>query len=152
MIRVSELKLPLDGTKEQLKKKAARALGVAPKEIKELKIFRRSLDARKKDDIHYVYTADVLLEDESRIRVDGKKLAPAPDIAYRLPKGGDMPEKRPVVVGFGPAGMFAALLLAEMGLRPIVLERGGDVKSRRKAVEQFWETGKIGRASCRERV
>ena len=84
MIRVSELKLPLDGTKEQLKKKAARALGVAPKEIKELKIFRRSLDARKKDDIHYVYTADVLLEDESRIRVDGKKLAPAPDIAYRL--------------------------------------------------------------------
>lgn len=143
MIRVSELKLPLDGTKEQLKKKAARALGVAPKEIKELKIFRRSLDARKKDDIHYVYTADVLLEDESRIRVDGKKLAPAPDIAYRLPKGGDMPEKRPVVVGFGPAGMFAALLLAEMGLRPIVLERGGDVKSRRKAVEQFWETGKL---------
>lgn len=145
MIRVSELKLPPGGTMEQLKKKAARTLGVSPEEITGMKIFRRSLDARKKDDIHYVYAADVSLEDESRVlrRADGKKVAPAPDLAYRLPEGGKMPEKRPVVVGFGPAGMFAALLLAEMGFRPVVLERGGDVESRRKAVERFWETGKL---------
>lgn len=145
MIRVSELKLPLDGTMEQLKKKAAKTLGVAPKEITGLRIFRRSLDARKKNDIHYVYVADISLENESMAirRADGKKIAPAPDLAYRLPKGGTPLEKRPIIVGFGPAGMFAALLLAEMGLRPIVLERGGDVESRKKAVEHFWKTGQL---------
>lgn len=145
MIRVSELKLPPDGTTEQLKKKAARALGVLPKEITEMKIFRRSLDARKKDNIHYAYVVDVSLENEERIlrRADGKKIAPAPDMAYRLPECGRTPEKRPVIIGFGPAGMFAALVLAEMGLRPIVLERGGDVESRGKAVERFWETGAL---------
>lgn len=145
MIRISELKLPLDGTMEQLKKKAARALGVLPKEITEMRIFRRSLDARKKDNIHYVYAIDVSLADESGAlrRADGKKIAPAPELSYRLPEGGKMPEKRPVIVGFGPAGMFAALILAEMGLRPIVLERGGDVESRREAVERFWETGML---------
>lgn len=143
MIRVSELKLPIDGTQKQLEKKLAKALRVPVEEILGYRIFKRSLDARKKDAIHYVYVVDVEVKQEKRIleRKQEKHLSPTPDLTYHFPKGEKMPENRPVVAGFGPAGMFAGLLLAEMGLRPIILERGGDVDSRRQAVDTFWKTG-----------
>ncbi len=143
MIRVSEIKLPLDATKQELQKRLAHILRIPAAEIKGYRIFKRSLDARRKNDIHYVYVVDVEVAQERRILEKNreKRLTKTPDLRYRTPEGGDLPAKRPVVVGFGPAGMFAGLLLAEMGLRPIILERGGDVDSRKKAVSQFWETG-----------
>ncbi len=145
MIRVSELKLPLDGSRQALEKKLAKALRLPMEEIQGYRIFKRSLDARKKENIHYVYVVDVEVKQEKKIleKLDGKKIALAPDLAYVLPKGGTLPAKRPVVVGFGPAGIFAGLILAEMGMCPIVLERGGDVDSRKEAVELFWNTGKL---------
>lgn len=145
MIRVSELKLPIEGNQKALEKKLAKALRVPVEEIKGYRIFKRSLDARKKDNIHYAYVVDVEVKNEKKIleKNRDKNISKTPDLAYRRMQGQTMPEKRPVVVGFGPAGMFAGLLLAEMGLRPIVLERGGDVDSRREAVNCFWNTGKL---------
>lgn len=145
MIRVSELKLPVTGNQKALEKKLAKALRVPVEEIKAYRIFKRSLDARKKDNIHYAYVVDAEVKNENKIleKNKDKHISKTPDLAYHLPKGENYPAKRPVVVGFGPAGMFAALLLAEMGLKPIVLERGGDVDSRKQAVDTFWQTGKL---------
>ena len=145
MLRVTDVKLPLGGDEAQLKKRAARALGIPAVEVLQLKIFRRSLDARKKDQIHYVYVVDVAVADEEKIlaKANGKNITKTPDLSYVFPEGTATCETRPVVVGFGPGGMFAALLLAEMGLKPLVLERGGDVESRKNAVSLFWKEGKL---------
>ncbi len=143
MLRITELKLPLGGTEEQLRKRAARALGIPKEEILRLKIFRRSLDARKKDQIHFVYVVDAEVADEKKILAKQKNISVTPKLSYAFPAGEAECHNRPVVIGFGPGGMFAALLLAEMGLKPIVLERGGDVESRRKAVSLFWEKGTL---------
>ena len=145
MIRVSELKLPIEGSQKALEKKLAKALRIPVEEIKGYRIFKRSLDARKKDNIHYAYVVDVEVKNEKKVleKNRDKNISKTPDLAYRMMQGERMPEKRPVVVGFGPAGMFAGLLLAEMGLQPIVLERGGDVDSRKEAVDRFWNTGKL---------
>lgn len=121
MIRVSELKLPVTGNQKALEKKLAKALRVPVEEIKAYRIFKRSLDARKKDNIHYAYVVDAEVKNENKIleKNKDKHISKTPDLAYHLPKGENRPTKRPVVVGFGPAGMFAALLLAEMGLQPL---------------------------------
>lgn len=145
MIRITDLKLPVDGTEGQLKKKAAKSLGIPVEALLEMQIFRRSLDARKKDQIHYVYVLDVAVADEKKVisKAKGKNISQTPDFSYDFPQGKATCRKRPTVVGFGPGGMFAALLLAEMGLKPIVLERGGDVESRKKAISLFWKDGKL---------
>lgn len=143
MIRITDIKLPIDGTAEQLRKRAARALHIPLHQLQDMQIYRRSLDARKKDNIHYVYVLDVQVADETVVLQNcrAKNVSAAPRLVYALPKGEVHVQKRPVVVGFGPAGMFAALLLAEMGIAPLVLERGSDVERRKKAVDQFWQTG-----------
>lgn len=143
MIRISDLKLPLGKDEKELYRKAARMLSVPVEQITELRIFKKSLDARKKDNIHFVYVVDVALSNEKKLLAQrkNKQFSETPDLSYHFPKGICQMSQRPVVVGFGPAGMFAALLLAQMGLRPIVLERGGDVESRKQAVERFWKEG-----------
>ena len=105
-------------------------------EIKDPEIVRESVDARKKDDIRVVYTVD--FDTKERLKADT-----APNMSYSIPGLKRKSQKRPVVVGFGPAGMFCALILARAGLKPIVLERGSDVDTRTKQVEHFWETGEL---------
>ncbi|MFM1907216.1 MAG: hypothetical protein RLZZ591_893 [Pseudomonadota bacterium] len=168
MIRLTELKLPLSALPVQarraadapsetdadrapvahpidaLKRLCAQALGIDTSAIGQLDVFKRSFDARKAD-LLAVYIADLTLADASQEAALLAKFAqhphigPTPDMAYKLV--GQAPahlEERPVVVGFGPCGMFAALVLAQMGLRPIVLERGTTVRQRTKDTWGLW--------------
>lgn len=138
MYRISEIRLNLDGTMDDLKRKAAKRLRVTPEEIKSLKLCKKSVDARKKDDVRFICTVEVQCE-TNRAPYD-KKIAEAEPYQYQLPVCKTL-NTRPVVVGFGPAGMFAALILAQAGQRPIVIERGADVEKRGAQVARFWETG-----------
>ncbi|MFZ5651884.1 MAG: NAD(P)/FAD-dependent oxidoreductase [Bacillota bacterium] len=144
MIRVSDIKLPVDADeRKDLLKAAARRLKVKEKEIIGFKIYRRSVDARR-DTVFFVYTIDVDLANEDRVLsgTADRGIARTPDMAYYyVDPGQERMTARPVVVGSGPAGLFAALMLAEMGYGPRVFERGGDVDSRTAAVERFWNNG-----------
>ncbi len=144
MIRIREIALPPEHNPAQLGFEAARLLKVSNSKIKSLSIVRRSVDARKKPDVKIVYTVDVKVDgNENKIlRASAcKRASIAPTAFYRPPKCAKITEKRPVVVGFGPAGMFAALILALSGLKPLVLERGADAITRHEKVEEFWQTG-----------
>ncbi len=144
MIRLTELKLPLDHAEDGLLTLAARTLAIAPADIAHLHIHKRSFDARKAE-LMKVYIADVTLaaaQDEAALlsRFSGHPhIGPTPDMAYH--PVGQAPANlplRPVVVGFGPCGIFAALVLAQMGFKPIVLERGKTVRQRTKDTWGLW--------------
>lgn len=146
MLTIRDIALPARHDSASLIYHAAKALRIPTSEISDLKIRKRSLDARKKDHIQYIYTVDVSTRhSETRVLKQCKnpKVSLAKQIIYHVPRPSGSAEDRPVVVGFGPAGMFAALALAIAGLRPIVIERGQDAASRHKAVARFWQTGKL---------
>ena len=145
MIRILQCKCGIDDkrTMEQL---AADYLKIPVKEIRQVHIRKRSIDARKKQDILYVYCLDVVANKEKDLlKRHGKKgVVTAPQLGYHFPAGGMEPlAHRPVVVGAGPAGLFAALELARKGYHPILLERGQDVDTRGKDVEAFWQGGAL---------
>lgn len=139
MILVRGLQLGIDEDEKKLGFLAAKALKIPEGDIKALQITRRSLDARKKNDIRKIYSVAVKVagnEEKLIARAKNKDICKYEKYEYIIP-GCKEPETRPVVVGFGPAGMFAALVLAKAGLKPIVLERGLDAKTRLKKVESF---------------
>ncbi len=142
MIRLRELSLAPGEGQEKLWDKAHKALGTAPKE---LKIVKKSIDARKKTEVRIVYTVDVAVPNEDSVlaRRGGRNLGPAPTARHELPRPARIPARRPVVVGFGPAGIFAALVLAKRGLCPIVLERGESVEARAEAVRRLRREGRL---------
>lgn len=138
------------GTMEQklILKKITSMLRIEPKQVKEFYIIKQSVDARKKQEIFYNYSVDLLLDSklEEKLLAKDKKhiLLKAVTKSYVYPEmGKDALKHPPVVIGFGPAGMFCALQLALMGYRPIVLEQGLDVDTRVKDVNEFWEHGKL---------
>ncbi|WP_091542376.1 NAD(P)/FAD-dependent oxidoreductase [Alkaliphilus peptidifermentans] len=146
MIRVAEIKVSIDADEDKLKTEILRKLKIKEEELVNFWIYKKSLDARKKDQIAFVYTLDVELKKEKEFlkKYKGQHVSPTPDMEYRFVEVGKaslaMP---PVVVGTGPAGLFAGLILAEMGYCPIVLERGKDVDERSKDVMEFWKEGKL---------
>ncbi|WP_213952917.1 NAD(P)/FAD-dependent oxidoreductase [Variovorax sp. dw_954] len=144
MIRLSEIKLPLDPPSDALPRAVQGLLGVEPEAIADIHVFKRSFDARKVD-LLQVYIVDVTLADPSQeaklfAKLHGNpRVIPTPDMVYRVPAQApaELPV-RPVVVGFGPCGIFAALMLAKMGFRPIVLERGKTVRQRTRDTWGLW--------------
>ena len=146
MIRLREIPMPPEHTEAQLIYESARMLKISASKIKNLRIVRRSIDARKKPDVKIVYTLDVKIDgNEGKILKQSgcKRAAIAPVSYYKAPKAEHNLNHRPVVVGFGPAGMFAALVLALAGQCPIVLERGEDAATRNAKVEHFFATGQL---------
>ena len=141
MIRINEVKQSLDSTKEDLFAACKKILRISDEQIKSITISRQSVDSRKKDDVFFCYSVDVeVFGDENKIikRANSNKVNYVEPYTYTLPEVKRNSTYTPVVVGFGPAGIFAALTLARAGLKPLVLERGGDVDSRTASVNNFF--------------
>ncbi|PTQ69836.1 NAD(P)/FAD-dependent oxidoreductase [Pseudomonas sp. GV071] len=143
MLRITEFKLPIDHADEALRPALVQRLGIADNELLDFTPFKRSYDARKKSaELCFIYTLDFTVSDEAALLnkfSDDRHISIAPDTSYKFV--GQAPEQlgeRPLVVGFGPCGIFAALLLAQMGFKPIVLERGKEVRQRTKDTWGLW--------------
>jgi uncharacterized FAD-dependent dehydrogenase len=153
MIRIAELKLPLDHSDAALRQAVLARLGVRDDELAGFTVFKRSYDARKKTAIALIYIVDATVKDEARVLARLAKdqhVSRTPDMDYHfvadasmLPPGSE----RPVVIGMGPCGLFAALILAQMGMRPIVIERGKIVRERTVDTFGFWRQRKLNTES-----
>lgn len=139
MIRLNEIKLSLDKDEKELLDIACSKLKIQKSELKDLRIYKKSVDARDKNDVHFVYTLDIEVQNETKLsRFEKSKMPEYPEVVVKRKS-----DKRPVIVGAGPAGLFTALTLAEQGFRPIILEQGKKVDERKADVELFWKTGKL---------
>lgn len=149
MIQIQQIKMPIRHTKEQLHEKICKLLKVDISSLKEVRIVKQSLDARKKRELQYVYTVFVEVENEQSIRkkIKNGTISFINEITYTFPKAAKNNGHRPVIVGSGPAGLFCAYVLAENGLSPIVIERGKMVDDRLHDVSKFWETGELNTGS-----
>lgn len=151
MLRLTEVKLPLDHTEADLKAAILQKLKITSADLQSFSVFKRSYDARKKNAISLVYALDVETPKQKQLLKRFKKagrVSPTPNMDYRyVAKAPADLAQRPIVIGVGPCGMFAALLLAQMGFRPIVLERGKAVHERSQDTFGFWSKRKFNPTS-----
>ena len=146
MIRIRDITLPFDHEEQTLLKAIFRRLGAAQSNFVDFDIVRKSIDARRKNRIVAVYTVDVQLKNEAALLasfINDTKISQSPSGTYNMPEVIAGAGLRPVVVGSGPCGLFAGLILAQAGLKPILIERGKDVKTRIKDVKAFWREAKL---------
>jgi uncharacterized FAD-dependent dehydrogenase len=147
MLRITELKLPLEHSEDDLKAAILARLGLAPEELLSFGIFRRAHDARRRQQIFFIYSLNVAVQDEAAVlrRYAGDpQVGPAPDTRYRfVARAAPGETRRPVIIGTGPCGLFAGLVLAQMGFKPILLERGKIVRERTKDTWNLWRRGKL---------
>ena len=146
MLRLTDLHLPLDHAEPALRLAVLERLAIPDQQLKAIHIFRRAYDARKKSAIQLVYTLDVEVDDEAQVLARaklGSKLTISPDTQYKFvaqaaTSSALPPALRPIVIGFGPCGLFAALILAQSGFRPLIIERGKQVRDRTKDTFGLW--------------
>lgn len=149
MLRISEIKTDLDATFADIENAAAKSLKINKNRIINTEIYKKSVDCRK-GEVHFVYTVDVTVDgDEDKIlaRLNNTRITKSRKYSYSLPESRRKSTLPPIVAGFGPAGMFAALCLARSGHNPIVIERGRDVDSRTADVNSFWTTRELDEKS-----
>ena len=140
MLLINNLKLSLDTDFSVLKPTIEKILKC---KLNDVRLYRKSVDARRKYDVHFCCSVLVSSDSEEKILKFNKNAMPYTEKKYVWQKCSNMPSNRPVVVGFGPAGMFCALTLARAGLKPLVIERGGNVDERAKAVKDYFDGGKL---------
>ncbi|EHR0244248.1 NAD(P)/FAD-dependent oxidoreductase [Vibrio parahaemolyticus] len=143
MIRINEIKLPLDHEEGALLDTITKKLGIPAEKVISFNVFRRGYDARKKTNIHLIYTLDIIVEgDETALLAkfaNDPHVRQTPDMEYKfVAKAPENLTERPIVIGFGPCGLFAGLVLAQMGFNPIIVERGKEVRERTKDTFGFW--------------
>ena len=149
LLQVSQVKLPIGYTDEDVKKACIRKLKIDEKELISYETKKKSIDARKKEDIHYSLTIIVLLTEKAYNRILSAKKTVIDICKYKDEKleiksvSADTDKNRPVIIGSGPAGLFCAYVLAVAGLKPIIIEQGQDVEKRSKTVDRFWTTGEL---------
>ncbi len=147
MLRLTEIKLPLDHNEEQIKSKILAKLQIHENELIRYSIFKRSHDARKRNHIFIIYSIDVETNKDEKLSNQFKNdphVRLLPDTSYKFPSRA-VPgiAERPIIIGAGPAGLFAGLLLAQSGFRPLILERGKAVRARTADTFEFWRSGKL---------
>ena len=142
MLRLTEIKLPLNHDESAINAAILAKLKIKPEQLRSVHVFKRGFDARKKTDIQLIYTLDIEVDNEAELLSKFAKdqhVKPAPDTSYKfVAKAPGNLTERPIVIGLGPCGLFAGLLLAQMGFKPIILERGKEVRERTKDTFGFW--------------
>jgi len=151
MIRLTDIKLPLDHPTGAIEAAVRAKLGLGKDALRQVDVFRRGYDARKRSAIQLIYTLDVEVADEAAVlkrHADDKHVQPTPDTSYHfVAKAPENLPQRPIVIGMGPCGLFAGLLLAQMGYRPIILDRGKAVRERTVDTWGLWRKRKLERES-----
>ncbi len=150
MIRVNQIRMPLEHSTEDLLHKTAKILRIKPDRIEALQIVKKSIDARKKPDIAVIYTVDVTVGAQEKVLAGcrSRQVQAVTERPYQFPASGQRTMNgRPIIIGTGPAGLFCGYMLARHGYRPILLERGRCVEQRREDVERFWREGILDPAS-----
>jgi uncharacterized FAD-dependent dehydrogenase len=150
MLRLTELRLPLEHPADALRPAIIARLGISDQELLRFEIYKRAVDARKKSSILFVYTIDAELRHEDkvlrRLKTD-PHVRPTPDMEYRFAAteaaGTPARSRRPIVIGMGPSGLFAGLILAQAGFRPLILERGKIVRERTVDTFKFWRKAEL---------
>ncbi|MDD3024901.1 MAG: FAD-dependent monooxygenase, partial [Syntrophomonadaceae bacterium] len=146
LLRVSGLKMFIEDDDSRLIDILLKKIRVKRADLLGYKIFKKSVDARKSGQIYFIYTVDIELKDEVSFlkKTRDKDISAAPDLDYKYVRPGPARMKhRPIIVGSGPAGLFAAIILSGMGYKPLLLERGADVEARARAVQKFWHKGQL---------
>ena len=151
MIRINQMKLNIEHTSDDFERKILKTLCIKKEELQGFQIRKQSIDARKKPVLYYVYSVDVQVRDETKVKKTVKnsqiQFQVKPDRYHFEVKGTKELTHRPVIIGTGPAGLFCGYMLAAHGYQPILLERGADVDQRTKDVETFWENGRLNLSS-----
>ena len=150
MIRVNQIKMPLEHSPGDLLHKTAKILRIEPNRIEELQIVKKSIDARKKPDITIIYAVDVKVQAQEKVLAGcrSNQVQAVVHRPYQFRMSGIKPmQNRPIIIGTGPAGLFCGYMLAKHGYRPILLERGRCVEQRKADVERFWQEGVLDPSS-----
>lgn len=145
MLKINQIKLPLTADEHDLRCAAGKALRLDENRIRTLRVTKKAVDSRKKDNIFFVYNVEVDVDgDENAIlKRCGSGVETVKKVDFTPPEVKRTSELRPVIVGFGPAGMFSGLALARAGFKPLILERGSHIEDRQKDVQTFWRERRL---------